>query len=116
MSNRVIFRYEKLADLCYYCGPLDHLEKDCKNILPDGKWYYGPWLRANGQHPTSLEYISKELDRLNSDLSFHNQNTTPKTPMDKSITLNGGRIVSLVPFANLSDSPSTPNSSKNRAS
>lgn len=42
------------------------------------------------------------------DLSIHTQNPTPKTPTKKSITLNGGRIVSPVPFVNLSGSPSTP--------
>lgn len=51
--NRATFRFEKLVDMCYYCGRLDHLEKDCHFILSDGKRYNGPWLRANDQHLTT---------------------------------------------------------------
>lgn len=85
---------------------LDHLEKDCRNILPDGKHYYGPWLRANGQHPTLLINIKAELDRLNSGLLNSHSDQSPKTPTDRGITPSNNRIVSPVSFSNLSGSPS----------
>lgn len=62
---RVIFRYEKLSDFCYYCGRLNHHENDCDFVMPDGKKHFGPWMRANGQHSVSLETIIAELEKLN---------------------------------------------------
>lgn len=103
IPSRVIFRYEKLVDLCYYYDHLDHLEKDCQNILSNGKRYCGPWLRANGQHLTSLADISTELDRLNSGLLNAQTNQSPKTFSDKGVIRTSGRFVSLVPFAWKSD-------------
>lgn len=60
-----MFRYEKLADLCFLCGCLYHMEKACKLYHHDALRYYRPWLRANGQHPTSLNEIAGELNWLN---------------------------------------------------
>lgn len=34
---RVFFRYEKLADFCFGCGRLDHVDRDCKTLQTDGK-------------------------------------------------------------------------------
>lgn len=64
----IIFRYKKLADLCYFYGRLSHLDKDCQLIQPDGKKYYGPWLWVNDQNPISMKEILMELDHLNSKL------------------------------------------------
>lgn len=61
-SCKVLFRYEKLADLCFFCGRLDHMANTCKLYHPDGLQYYGPWLRANGQNPTSLNKVSSDLN------------------------------------------------------
>lgn len=51
---RLFFHYEKFADFSFYCGCLDHIDKDCKESHLRGKKHYGPWLRAHGQHPVSL--------------------------------------------------------------
>lgn len=44
----VIFRYEKIVDLCFYCGRLNNLDKDCNFIPTNGKRSYGAWMRAAG--------------------------------------------------------------------
>ncbi|KAJ4841085.1 hypothetical protein Tsubulata_030203 [Turnera subulata] len=54
MAIRVDFRYEDLGDVCYYCGLIGHLEKDCATYMVDksqgrsgrNKLGYGPGLRA----------------------------------------------------------------------
>lgn len=65
-TTKILFRYEKLADLYFFCGSLDHMGKACKLYHPDGLRYYGPWLRVNGQNPTSLNEIASDLNRLDS--------------------------------------------------
>lgn len=48
---RLFFRYEKLADFCFYCGRLDHVDKDCREENIGGKKHFGPWLKAHYQYP-----------------------------------------------------------------
>lgn len=100
---KAIFRCEKLADYCYYCGRLDHMEKECKNMFPDVKRYFGLWLRANDQHPITLEGITMELDRLNIDHISTPQSQSPKTPSGRGLNNNIGRMISPVPFIGLND-------------
>ena len=53
----VAFRYERLPNFCYWCGCLDHGEKDCDVGLQqrqssDQKEYqFGAWLRAFSDRP-----------------------------------------------------------------
>ncbi|KAK9994313.1 hypothetical protein SO802_024016 [Lithocarpus litseifolius] len=48
----VSFKYERLPNICYWCGCLDHSDRDCvKWIESDGtldnrEREYGPWIRA----------------------------------------------------------------------
>lgn len=49
VESRIIFRYEKIIDLCFYCGHLNHLDKDCNNIPPSEKKVL--WLMAKGVSP-----------------------------------------------------------------
>ncbi|CAK9140004.1 unnamed protein product [Ilex paraguariensis] len=50
----VYFRYERLPNVCYFCGCFGHGERDCLVRLGDqssnkGPLQYGPWLRALGE-------------------------------------------------------------------
>ena len=48
----VTFKYERMPIFCYWCGLLDHDEKDCmkrarsNETLRQNEKQYGPWLRA----------------------------------------------------------------------
>ncbi len=53
----VAFRYERLPNFCYWCGCLDHGEKDCDVGLQQRKsssseeHQFGAWLRASSDRP-----------------------------------------------------------------
>lgn len=113
MPSRTLFRYEKLADFCFFCGRLNHLDMDCLFIPPSGKKYYGPWLWANNQNPISLTDITLELDRLNSVAPDLPLSHSPRTPINQNKNLEVAapehfnykgkdRIISLIPFGKLS--------------
>lgn len=82
---RIMFRYEKLAEFCYYCGPLDHMDKNCKHTHPDEMQFYGHWLRANGQNPTNMKEIAAELDRLNPKKPTPLLSQSPRTPTNRDL-------------------------------
>ena len=48
----VSFKYERLPNLCYWCGRLTHNDRDCElwldseGTLEDSDKRYGPWIRA----------------------------------------------------------------------
>uniref|UniRef100_A0A803L340 CCHC-type domain-containing protein n=1 Tax=Chenopodium quinoa TaxID=63459 RepID=A0A803L340_CHEQI len=51
-SKWIDMKYERLADFCFYCGRLDHTDRDCNFKEQDQEaeeltvFQYGPWLRA----------------------------------------------------------------------
>uniref|UniRef100_A0A2N9G219 Uncharacterized protein n=1 Tax=Fagus sylvatica TaxID=28930 RepID=A0A2N9G219_FAGSY len=53
----IAFRYERLQNFCYWCGCLDHGEKDCDIGLQQhqssakDEYQYGAWLRASSDRP-----------------------------------------------------------------
>ena len=57
IENWVTFKYERLPNICYWCGCLNHVDKDCDHwIKSDGtltkdNQEYGPWIRAG---PTAM--------------------------------------------------------------
>ena len=46
------FKYERLSNLCYWCGSLTHDDRDCElwlkseGTLPTEAQKFGPWIRA----------------------------------------------------------------------
>ena len=48
----VSFKYERLSNLCYWCGSLAHDDRDCKlwieseGTLPTETQQYGAWIKA----------------------------------------------------------------------
>lgn len=83
---KVLFRYEKLADYCYVCGSLTHLEKHCPIAHPNGLCFYGHWLRANANNPVNMLDISNELNRINSrKASPAHLLASPKTPTTREL-------------------------------
>ena len=52
-AHWVSFRYERLPNVCYWCGCLTHPDKDCEKwIESEGSLskedqHFGPWLRAS---------------------------------------------------------------------
>ena len=48
----VSFKYERLPNICYWCGCLDHSDRDCDKwidndgTLDSSNKKYGPWIRA----------------------------------------------------------------------
>ncbi|KAL8491096.1 hypothetical protein ACS0TY_022937 [Phlomoides rotata] len=65
----VIFRYEKLGELCFVCGRLNHVDRDCPSVaLKPGealkeKHQYKTWLRADGTKPVSVDEISRSIKK-----------------------------------------------------
>ena len=49
----VSFCYERLPNLCYWCGKLTHMGRECsiwlkgKGALTEKDHQFGPWLRAS---------------------------------------------------------------------
>ena len=53
----VSFMYERLPNLCYWCGQLTHDDKDCslwlrsRGSLAPSEQQFGPWMRASQYNP-----------------------------------------------------------------
>ncbi|CAA0818673.1 Unknown protein, partial [Striga hermonthica] len=80
---KVSFKYEKLVNLCYYCGKLGHLDRDCtkriediaQNSLQEGQ--FGEWLKAGDntitypfqQHSTSGSSMARSSEHAPKSIS-----------------------------------------------
>ena len=59
----VNFRYERLPNICYWCGCFDHSDKDCniwiesKGSLQISSQQFGSWLRANQTGPSKKNVV-----------------------------------------------------------
>ena len=59
----VSFMYERLPNLCYWCGHLTHDDKECSLWLRSGgtlspsEQQYGPWMRANQYNPMKKSVV-----------------------------------------------------------
>lgn len=88
ITQKIFFRYEKLADFCLFCGRLDHLENSCEYVNRYGLRLCGPWLRANGQLPTSMDEIVAELNRANPHASMYLTDFRARTLIPDSSSKN----------------------------
>lgn len=58
-------QYERLEDFCFYCGRLDHVDRDCQAPVPSGEskavvYEYGPWLGSSPKRRAKLSYYERE--------------------------------------------------------
>lgn len=67
-KTAVLFCYEKLYDFCYFCGRLNHVDKDCLlsfDVSGGGGRrgrQFGPWLRAEGRRGISFAEVGVFLE------------------------------------------------------
>ncbi|KAL8557011.1 hypothetical protein ACS0TY_004477 [Phlomoides rotata] len=63
----VPFKYERLPSICFFCGMLGHMKRECdlveegENLLevPDEKLSFGDWLRASPAKRPSVTTINQ---------------------------------------------------------
>jgi len=61
----VMFQYERIVGLCFFCGRLGHEEKACTQLNPNGEENpYGEWMKVGGrQHPMERDrYLEAHYD------------------------------------------------------
>ena len=83
----VYFRYERLPNICYWCGCLNHFDKDCDQwiesnaTLTQVDQQCGPWIRAapmsskNSIMVVPVFYESKRKEKAASNMQ--RRNSTP---------------------------------------
>ena len=87
----VTFKYERLPNICYWCGKLDHSDRDCEiwldseGHLVETKKQFGPSLRAPPFFPSKQSVVAI--------LGFYSQKcTTPKSHAIEARPEDGGEI------------------------
>lgn len=117
---RILLCYEKLADFCYLCGRLDHVQKACYFTIPNELRHYGPWLRASGNNPVSFEDAARDFNRMNAHMLQAPNANSPHTPPATGNQLSSPSLVApvlnktiskslpAIPFKGIRGSPVTP--------
>jgi hypothetical protein len=60
----VSFKFERLPNFCYWCGPVNHGDRDCvlwlqsRGTLTNESQQYGPWLRGDFWHSEALLWVA----------------------------------------------------------
>lgn len=85
---RILLKYERLPELCFYCGLIGHTFKDCdsqilNSTMPKDHFDYGIWLRAS---LSSNPFTSHRSNPRSSDNNNHTKN--PKTPSSSNLSLH----------------------------
>ena len=79
-STWVSFKYERLPIICYWCGRLDHDEKDCplwiesKGPLKPQDKQFGPFMRA--PQSVNIRRVVLHVSSIYEDRGSHQSNTT----------------------------------------
>ena len=84
----VTFRYERLPNFCYWCGCLDHGDKECdlwiqsKGNLQKSSQQYGSWLRAtsSGASKGNVIHVSGYYEDRKENLSSRWRRTENQRP------------------------------------
>ncbi|EPS58552.1 hypothetical protein M569_16260 [Genlisea aurea] len=66
--------YERLQNFCFNCGKLDHLQKDCNEVIPEGPPPFGPWLRES---PRLRANRSPKDDQAEAGKESHDTKSSP---------------------------------------
>lgn len=93
----ISFQYERLPDICYRCGILGHVERNCPasetsniRILGD---LYGPWLKAEAE-AALLVRDGERLRRVENKKSEHFDNFSDDINTDISNVVEEEKIIS----------------------
>ena len=88
----VAFQYERLPNICYWCGLVSHDDKDCvlwlssRGTLTVDKQQFGPWIRAPQFNPARKTIV--EIKGFDSD--------RPKSSIEVSRRAMSSRIIKSV--------------------
>ena len=86
----VTFKYERLPNLCYWCGCLTHSDKDCdlwiesEGTLPKSEKWYGSWIKAspfNGKSKSVLSVLGFYASKTAKQTGEHSQRPTHHAPV-----------------------------------
>ena len=93
-ERQVSFKYERLPNFCYWCGRVDHGDKDCAiwlanpDSLNQSDQQFGPWMRAsvdNGSRRTAVTvdgHTAENHDSTESNTHPPENEVQPQEPMD----------------------------------
>ena len=86
----VRFKYERLPNLCYWCGLLTHSDKDCdlwvqsRGSLTESDQQYGGWLRASSANSKKCSVVRVEGSVGSTDKEVHSSSLARGEEMDTS--------------------------------
>lgn len=67
-SKWVGIKYERLEDFCFFCGRIDHVERECKfpavKKNGDDEMVYGPYLRGSQKKRGKISGAQREKERI----------------------------------------------------
>ena len=84
----ISFKYERLLNICYWCGLVSHYEKECslwlssKRSLNADDQQFGPWIRATQINPTRKSVM--EVKGFDKPSIQHHSRVTSKTRASSS--------------------------------
>lgn len=93
----VSFKYERLSNICHWCGKLTHMDRDCpiwekgKHALKEAGQQYGSWMKATIPNLAQKSVVSvAELEDYDSE-SVSSEKSNKMVECDKPVI--GGAVV-----------------------